>query len=71
MIEQSDFAILDMRYKKLEDCEKDMKTSETQTHSIDTRMAVLEHGQKITNWLLAAIGSGLVALLIKVFLGGG
>ena len=35
-----------------------------------TRFAVLEYQQKLNNWLTAAICGGIIALLIKVYLGG-
>ena len=35
-----------------------------------TRFAVLEYQQKLNNWLTGAICGGIIALLIKVYLGG-
>lgn len=70
MIEQSDFAVLDMRYKKIEDCDKEMKNATTEHHDLDKRLAVIEQRQTINNWLTAAIAGGIIALVIKVFLGG-
>lgn len=70
MIEQSDFALLDMRYKKLDDCEREMVTAQSAHHDLDKRLAVIEHAQKLNNWLTAAIAGGIIALVIKVFLGG-
>lgn len=70
MITNEDFAVLDMRYKKIEDCEKDMNVSVSTQHDLDKRLAVIEHAQKVNNWLTAAIAGGIIALVIKVFLGG-
>ena len=70
MIEQSDFAILDMRYKRTDDCEREMKDANTQHADLDKRLAVIEHAQRVNNWLTAAIAGGIIALVIKVFLGG-
>ncbi|MBR0060138.1 MAG: hypothetical protein IJP68_01535 [Selenomonadaceae bacterium] len=70
MVDEKDFAILDMRYKKLDDCEKEMHDYSTQTHDLDKRLAVIEHAQKVNNWLTAAIAGGIIALVIKVFIGG-
>ena len=70
MIDEHDFAILDMRYKRIDDCEKDMITATMQQHELDKRLAVIEHAQKVNNWLTAAIAGGIIALVIKVFLGG-
>lgn len=70
MIDQSDLALLDMRYKKIEDCDKEMKTATTEYHELDKRLAVIEQRMTINNWLTLAIVGGIIALLIKVFLGG-
>ena len=69
-VDEKDFPILDMRYKRIEDCEKDMNTVSKEYHGLDTRLVVLEHGQRINNWLTTAIAAGIIALVIKVFLGG-
>lgn len=70
MIEEADFKILDMRYKRIEECDKDMSVSNDGYHLLDKRLAVMEHSQKINNWLTTAIAGGIIALVIKVFLGG-
>ena len=70
MVDEKDFVILDMRYKKLEDCEKDMELSSSIVHELDKRLAVIEHAQKVNNWLTGAIAAGIIALVIKVFIGG-
>ena len=70
MIDQSDLALLDMRYKKIEDCDKEMKTATTEYHDLDKRLAVIEQRMTINNWLTLAIVGGIITLLIKVFLGG-
>lgn len=70
MIDEADFKILDMRYKRIEDCDKDMNSTNDGYHLLDKRLSVLEHSQRINNWLTAVIASGIVALVIKVFLGG-
>ena len=70
MIDEKDFAILDMRYKRLDDCDREMEAASRQNHELDKRLAVIEHSQKVNNWLTAAIASGIIALVIKVFIGG-
>ena len=70
MIEKSDFELLDLRYKKIEDCDREMREATTQHYALDKRLTVIEQGQKINNWLTAAIAAGIIALVIKVFLGG-
>ena len=70
MIDEADLKILDMRYKRIEECERDMSTINDGYHTLDKRLAVLEQSQKVNNWLTMAIASGVVSLVIKVFLGG-
>lgn len=36
----------------------------------DKRLALLEMRLKINNWLSLAIASGIVALVVKIFMGG-
>ena len=69
MIDEKDFAILDMRYKKLDDCDREMNVAQREHHDLDRRLAVIEHAQKVNNWLTAAIAAGIIALVIKVFVG--
>lgn len=70
MVDEKDFAILDMRYKRIDDCEREMVAADRQHHDLDKRLAVIEHAQKVNNWLTAAIAGGIIALVIKVFIGG-
>lgn len=70
MIDQSDFAMLDMRYKKIDDCDREMRQATTEHFELDKRLSVIEHAQKVNNWLTAAIAAGIITLVIKVFLGG-
>lgn len=69
MIDEKDFQILDMRYKRLDDCDREMKIAEREHSELDKRLAVIEHAQKVNNWLTAAIASGIIALVIKVWFG--
>lgn len=70
MVDEKDFAILDMRYKKLDECDREMRLADTARSELDKRLAVIEHAQKINNWLTGAIAAGIIALVIKVFIGG-
>ena len=69
MIDEKDFQILDMRYKKLDDCDRERMEAQRAHSDLDKRLAVIEHAQKVNNWLTAAIASGIIALVIKVFIG--
>lgn len=69
MIDEKDFQILDMRYKKLDDCDREMKEAQREHSDLDKRLSVIENAQKVNNWLTAAIATGIIALVIKVFVG--
>lgn len=70
MLEKTDVEMLDLRYKLRAECEDEMKRAEKEHHDLDKRLSVIETQQKINNWLTAAIAGGIIALVIKVFLGG-
>lgn len=73
MIEETDFKNiqdrLDLRYVKRDECEDNRVHIQSSLHADDKRLAVIEQQQKINNWLTLAIASGIIALVIKVFLG--
>ena len=60
----------DGRYVKIEDCEKQTDVFGKLLNKDNVRLAVIEQQQKINNWLTLAIAGGIIALVIKVFLGG-
>lgn len=70
MIEKEDIGQLKLIFVTREDCDKDMKAATMQNHELDKRLTALETGQKFNNWLTGIIAGGIVALVIKIFLGG-
>lgn len=74
MIDEKDIKSLedrfDTRYKMLKDCVTDMTNVRDLYHAVDKRMTEFETNQKHNNWLTGLIAGGIVALVIKVFLGG-
>lgn len=64
------YTIFDGRYVKRVDCDDKHSGIIDRLSKDDKRLAVIEYQQKINNWLTAAIAGGIVALVIKVFLGG-
>lgn len=60
----------DGRYVKVTDCDNKTENFEKLLNKDNVRLAVIEQQQKVNNWLTAAIAGGIVALVIKVFLGG-
>lgn len=60
---------LDQIYVRKDECNERHTEVESKLSNDNARFAVLEYQQKINNWLTAAIASGIVALVIKVFAG--
>lgn len=60
----------DGRYRKIDDCDEIVGGFEKSINRDNVRLAVIEQQQKINNWLTLAIAGGIIALVIKVFLGG-
>ena len=69
-LNEKDIEYLDLRYKRIEDCDRDMNVATKFSAELDKRLAVIEHAQRVNNWLTAAIAGGIIALVIKVFMGG-
>lgn len=74
MIDENDVQLLqsrfDDRYKRIDDCTSDMNDAKKEHTKIFVDVATLKAGQRVNNWLTAAIAGGIIALVIKVFLGG-
>lgn len=62
--------VFDDRYVLQTDCDDTQANINKKFANDDKRIELLIHQQTINNWLTGAIASGIVALLIKVFLGG-
>lgn len=62
--------VLDDRYVRVEDCNEKQGQVNKKFANDDKRIDLLIHQQKINNWLTLAIASGIISLVIKVFLGG-
>ena len=74
MIELQDkdaiYGLCDERYVKKDDCDTRMSESDKIIQAEDRRLAVIETRLNLNNWLTGAIAAGIIALVIKVFLGG-
>lgn len=74
MIDATDMNTLtkhfDARYVRKEDCNDNHDDINSKLHNDDKKLAVIEYRLNINNWLTLAIASGIIALVIKVFLGG-
>lgn len=60
----------DDRYVLKDECNDTQARVNTKLSNDDKRIELLISQQKINNWLTLAIASGIVALVIKVFVGG-
>ena len=60
----------DERYVQVKDCNDVQLRTSNKFSNDDKRIELLVRQQTINNWLTGAIASGIITLLIKVFLGG-
>ena len=70
MISNEDFAQLEKIFITRKECDGNQDAIYKKLDTIDVRSAVMENQQKINNWLTVTIVGGIIALLIKVFVGG-
>ena len=70
MIDENDIHRLDEIYVRKDDCNNIQNAVDKKLSNDSTRFAVIEYQQKVNNWVTTAIAGGIVALVIKVFLGG-
>ena len=70
MIDENDIHRLDEIYVRKDDCNNIQNAVDKKLSNDSTRFAVIEYQQMVNNWLTTAIAGGIVALVIKVFLGG-
>ncbi len=61
--------VFDDRYVLQSDCDATQIAINKKFANDDKRIDLLIHQQKTNNWLTTAIAGGIVALVIKVFLG--
>lgn len=64
------YEICDARYVQKDDCGTQMSEVSKKFANDDKRLAVIENRLTLNNWLTGAIAAGIIALVIKVFLGG-
>lgn len=70
MIDENDIRRLDDMYVRKDSCKTVQDDLNARLSNDNARFAVLEYQQRINNWLTAAIAGGIIALVIKVFVGG-
>lgn len=64
------FAEADEKYVAIDTCNEKQSEVNSKLANDDKRIDLLISQQKVNNWLTGAIAGGIVALVIKVFLGG-
>ena len=62
--------VFDDRYVLQSDCDTVQQKINSKFANDDKRIELLVRQQTINTWLTGAIASGIIALLIKVFIGG-
>ena len=62
--------VFDDRYVLQSDCDATQQKINNKFANDEKRIELLINQQTINNWLTGAIASGIIALLIKVFIGG-
>lgn len=69
-IDKDDIARLSEVFVTRRDCNAITDDFDKKFASDSTRLAVIEQRLRVTNWLLTAVGAGVIATLIKLFIGG-
>ena len=59
----------DGRYVQIENCKDKSGSIQESLNKDNTRLAVIEQQNKLMIWVLAAVASGIIAMLIKMFFG--
>ena len=70
MIDREDIDRLKEIFVTREECARDMNTMEDRINSINVDLAVIKSQLKTIMWLISTVGAGVIATLIKLFLGG-
>ena len=52
------------------ECQNNLDSIDKMLNQDNVRLAVIEQQNKIILWVLAAVGGGIITMLIKMFFGG-
>ena len=69
-IAPEDFDRLDERYVTRKECNLSMDDINKKISIESTKLAVIEAKLGLILWVLAAVGGGIIAMLVKMFFGG-
>lgn len=70
MIDNQDIERLKEIFVTREECSTDRGELEDRVNNINVDLAVIKTQLKTIQWLLTTVGAGVIATLVKVFLGG-
>lgn len=70
MIEREDIDRLREIFVTREECARDMNTMDDKINSVNVDLAVIKSQLKTIMWLISTVGAGVIATLVKLFLGG-
>lgn len=70
MIDREDIERLKEIFVTREECARDMGAMDDRVNNITIDLAVIKAQLKIIQWLLTTVGAGVIATLVKLFLGG-
>lgn len=70
MVEREDIDRLKEIFVTRQECDDNMKGIDEKIGQENIRLAVIEHRLGTITWLLMTVGSGVIAILLKLFLGG-
>lgn len=69
-IDREDIDRLKEIFVTRQECDKNTEEFNNKLSTDSTRLAVIEQQLKTITWILAAVGSGIITMILKMFLGG-
>lgn len=66
MIDEKDFTVLDMRYKRIEDCDREMHDVDIRHHELDKQFSIINTKLSALLWGVGVLGSAVVGVLVKI-----
>lgn len=70
MIAREDIDRLKEIFVTREECSRDMGLIDERVNTITIDLAVIKSQLKTIQWLLTTVGAGVIATLVKLFIGG-
>lgn len=70
MIDEKDIARLKEIFITRQECQLNIDNFDSKLSKDLVRLAVIESQLKLILWVLAAVGGGIITMLIKLFFGG-